>query len=229
MATIRITTLASALAYLATRNHEGEVVEHNGETKIKLVCSRCGGTGYWSRNHWNRGGVCFKCEGSGGILYADPIGFARKVRRRHRAHERRTEEKRARREAYLNEQRDENEANGWGRVTNVERGEIKLAKIKADRAAADAKSEYFGEVGDRLTIEVKVEKILRFVNHYGYNARTTFLHLMTSGDNRVVWFCNGSPLDEGSTAIVKATVKKHDTRDGVKQTVVTRVAEVAAA
>jgi hypothetical protein len=222
---IRITNLSSALAYLATRNHEGTIVERNGETVVRLVCKRCAGTGYWCKGHPVDNGICFDCHGHGGEHFADPIGFARKVRRRHRAAERRAEKKRERRERWLNEQRDENERNGWGRVTNVERGELKLAKIKAERAAADAKSEHFGEVGERLTIEVTVDKIIRIDGYYG----VTKLHIMRSGDNRVIWFCSGAPLDEGSTVTVKGTVKKHDTRDGAKQTILTRVAEVKAA
>ena len=80
-------------------------------------------------------------------------------------------------------------------------------------------SEYIGQPKDKISFEGTVTLALPLESGYGPCTLVKF----EAGGNVVVWFASGSPdLEVGRTYTMKATVKKHDERDGVKQTVVTR-------
>lgn len=94
-------------------------------------------------------------------------------------------------------------------------------------------SEWIGEVGKRIPLRVKIERIkpLHQDEHF-----TTYLHVMTDEHgNDIRWFgstrlqivnSDGTdlvPVEEGATVLVKATVKKHDIFDG--RTIVSHVAQ----
>jgi hypothetical protein len=82
------------------------------------------------------------------------------------------------------------------------------------------KSVHIGTVGKREVFEVTVDTVIASEGNYG----TTGIHLMHDADgNKLVWFASGSWLTAGSTVKVKATVKDHGERKGVKQTVLSRV------
>lgn len=96
-----------------------------------------------------------------------------------------------------------------------------LKQREADAAIERESSEYVGEVGERLTIKTKTVKILTsWETQYG----TTWLYKIVDEQNNVyVWFAS-SPFFEREALVteIKATVKDHNERDGVKQTVLTR-------
>jgi hypothetical protein len=96
-----------------------------------------------------------------------------------------------------------------------------LKQREADAAIERERSEYVGEVGERLTIKTKTVKILTsWETQYG----TTWLYkFVDENDNVFVWFAS-SPFDGRDELVteIKATVKDHNERDGVKQTVLTR-------
>lgn len=108
---------------------------------------------------------------------------------------------------------------------------VARAKARAEQRQAEAKvSEYVGEVGQRLTVKVKsVDLLTSWDTQYG----TTWLYKI--GDhsgNVLMWFAstplsvvvNGHYLGSNEVKVteMKATVKEHNERDGVKQTIVTR-------
>lgn len=91
-------------------------------------------------------------------------------------------------------------------------------------------SEYVGEIGKRDVFSVKEFKLITsFPTDYG----TTFLYqFIDNNDNVLVWFASSPMMDKEYKDItevkkIKATVKNHSERDGVKQTIINRVVKVA--
>lgn len=96
---------------------------------------------------------------------------------------------------------------------------LELDSLKDSKAIAT--------VGERVTIKAAVFKVVAIESQFG----TTHIHKMrTSDGNLVVWFASTRPTDDTGAPIepsetvhtVTGTVKKHETRDGVVQTVLTR-------
>ncbi len=91
-------------------------------------------------------------------------------------------------------------------------------KRKAERLTETA-SEHVGAVGQRITFTAATAKLLTsWEGTYG----TTYLYKFTDEQGNVfIWYASrGIETHDGMT--LKATVKDHNERDGVKQTVVTR-------
>lgn len=84
-------------------------------------------------------------------------------------------------------------------------------------------SNYVGEVGKRDVYELTCTFVKEFETQYGVSK----LHVFLDGNgNELTWWSTGKRLEVGKSYKLKATVKKHDTRNGVKQTVLTRCTEV---
>lgn len=83
------------------------------------------------------------------------------------------------------------------------------------------KSKHFGTVGKRETFTLTVDKLIPLEGRYG----TTTLHLFHDEQgNRAIWFASAEiKLQVGNTVNCKATVKDHNEREGIKQTVLNRV------
>ena len=101
-----------------------------------------------------------------------------------------------------------------------------LERIARDAEKAKEKeqmskqSKYVGTIGERYTFPVKEVKLLTsFETYYGI---TYLYRFIDTDDNVLIWFASSRSMDEDATAI-KATVKDHSERDGVKQTILTRV------
>lgn len=95
----------------------------------------------------------------------------------------------------------------------------KIAKRNAQNAAEAAVSKYVGNIGDRLSVDIaKADLLTSWESQWG----VTFLYKFvdTSG-NVLIWFSSGSRDIEGIKSLT-GTVKAHNERDGIKQTVVTR-------
>ena len=120
----------------------------------------------------------------------------------------------------------------WGGLTEgqtkavlamIERGEARVAeraKAREEARQADAdKSGWIGEVGERRVFDLTIRMVVEIDGHYG----TSYLHVMHDADGNVVVYKGTNLLGEKGNAVsVKATVKDHDTRDGVKQTKISR-------
>lgn len=103
------------------------------------------------------------------------------------------------------------------------------ADREAEREAQAKSSNYVGNVGERLTFDIATMTLVtRFENQFGY----TYLYKFTdTNGNVLVWFAskpfkhvnaNGVYEDVTNVNRIKATVKDHSERDGIKQTVITR-------
>lgn len=106
-------------------------------------------------------------------------------------------------------------------------------KRRAEREAAKnaerSASEYVGEIGKRIELDVADMKLVTsWETQWGF----TWLYKFTDADGNVlVWFAskplervneNGVYEDVTTVSRIRATVKDHTERDGVKQTVITR-------
>lgn len=112
----------------------------------------------------------------------------------------------------------------------LEKGYIEQRKIdRAERdaaiEAAKAASQYMGEVKKRMDFEGVIEASIDLgARQVAWNTYVeNYLTKILVGDNVVIYF--GKFLGEKGDAIkMKATVKEHNERDGVKQTIVNRPA-----
>ena len=80
-------------------------------------------------------------------------------------------------------------------------------------------SEYQGEIGDRLIVELTVKKAIGLDGYYGHST----MHIMTDAkENVYVWTTASKSWEEGSTRTVIGTVKDHKNYRNCKQTILTR-------
>ena len=87
----------------------------------------------------------------------------------------------------------------------------------------ESTSEFQGEVGQRLEVELTVDKAIKLNGYYGPST----MHIMKDADENVyVWTTASKSWEEGSVHMVRGTVKDHKTYKNVKQTVLTRCTEV---
>lgn len=101
----------------------------------------------------------------------------------------------------------------------------KREEIRQERLERNARSEYIGEIKQRLDFEGKIEAVvscgMQQVSYNGWIEK--FMNKILVGDNVVVYF--GKPLGEpGEEIKIRATVKAHEEYNGVKQTIVNRPA-----
>jgi len=116
----------------------------------------------------------------------------------------------------------------------IERKE-REAKRNAEAEAARNSSEYVGEIGKRMEFDIAE---MRLLSSWDTQFGTTYLYKFTTTDGNVlIWFASstfGDWTKDGrrwiafeSVSKIKATVKDHNERDGVKQTIITRCKKVA--
>lgn len=123
----------------------------------------------------------------------------------------------------------------WGGLTEgqtnavlamIERGEARVAeraKAREEARQADAaSSDWIGTIGERRVFDLTIRTVIEMDGQYG----CSYLHVMHDADGKVVVYKGTKRLgDRGDSVSVKATVKDHDIRDGVKQTKISRPVE----
>lgn len=104
-----------------------------------------------------------------------------------------------------------------------------LKKIEEAEKALEVKAagntEYFGEVGQRIEVQVKLVKVVSFESfkYSYYDSGISYLHTFKDADGHTfIWKTGSSSIEEGSTVTLKGTIKEHSEYKGVKQTVLTR-------
>lgn len=84
-------------------------------------------------------------------------------------------------------------------------------------------SQYQGNIGDRIVVEVTVTKALHLNGYYGPST----MHIMNDVDgNEYVWTTAAKSWAEGSVKTIRGTIKDHKEYKNTKQTVLTRCTEV---
>lgn len=88
-------------------------------------------------------------------------------------------------------------------------------------------NEYLGQVGDKITFDIKNIKVLYKVStNYSYRGETSFVYRILTTTNNIVIWKTSTYLDVSDSKVwnlAKATIKKLNEYKGEKQTVVTRV------
>lgn len=98
-----------------------------------------------------------------------------------------------------------------------------IAERKAKFAAQDASSQHIGTAGKREVFTLTIQWVKYFEGAFG----ATYIHGLKDAAGNVVIYKGSKCLGEkGATLTVKATVKEHGERDGVKQTIISRPAAV---
>jgi hypothetical protein len=101
----------------------------------------------------------------------------------------------------------------------IKRSEERVAGWAAKRAEEAALSNWIGTVGERRNFTVTIRNVIVIDGTYGYS----YLHIMHDADGNSVIYKGTNVLGEkGATVTVKATIKEHGERDGVKQTKISR-------
>lgn len=90
---------------------------------------------------------------------------------------------------------------------------------RVEQAAADSGSQWIGSVGERRVFDLTIEWAKSFDSQFG----TLWINRMKDADGNVVVYKGGKALGEpGEKVSIKATIKAHEERDGVKQSIVNR-------
>jgi hypothetical protein len=83
------------------------------------------------------------------------------------------------------------------------------------------RSQHFGTIGERQNVTFEVTFFVRFESHnYGWPA--SYLTVGRTPEGNVVVYKGSHRWDKGETVTAKWTIKDHDERDGVAQTVLAR-------
>lgn len=205
-------------------------IDRNGSKHYEglVECPKCGGSGLiiWCVRNGQPiptivdNGVCWKCGGTGKVkgkwIERTPEYQAKLDARREakeaiwRAEQERiAAEREAERLAKEEQERIEREA--------------EEARIRAEKA----KSQYVGEIGERMTIKATYIHGIWFTvrSFYGFGDDTMYIHkFKDENDNVFVWKTGrglGTILD-GSAVTLVGTVKEHSEYKDEKQTVLTR-------
>lgn len=97
--------------------------------------------------------------------------------------------------------------------------------IREREASIYAASEHVGEVKQRLEMGVVVKAVRYIEGDYGTS--TLYTMVDTTG-NVIKWFASSDKLGDqpGATAVIKATIKRHEDYNGAKITHITRAAVI---
>lgn len=98
--------------------------------------------------------------------------------------------------------------------------QVELVEGEVAKRAKNAASAFIGAVGGKIEITVTVERVIRLPD-YGFGAN--YINLLRSSNGSLLVYKGLSNLgDVGETNTIRATVKAHEWRDGVRQTVIQR-------
>jgi hypothetical protein len=120
---------------------------------------------------------------------------------------------------------------GQERLLRKLEGQIDEERAKTDARSREnaeraERSNHIGLVGERREFTATIRFTKYFDNEGGFNNHfgggTTLTVLDDADGNVIVWWGVGFGAEKGETINFKATVKRHELRDGVRQTVVTR-------
>lgn len=98
--------------------------------------------------------------------------------------------------------------------------------IAAKRREENAGSQHVGQIGERCEFNVAVMFTVRLESDYGTINITGF---RDQDGNVLIYKGQNLGVEKGDNAVVKATIKSHNVRDGVNQTIINRPKLIKAA
>jgi hypothetical protein len=189
------------------------------------ACSRCGGAGVWMtgeitfRVNGHEDRHCFKCLGTGKEYFK--TSPEQREKNREAARVRREAKRIAKIEAREAKEREEN-----GGYTLCEIRQAAVQEREAAKKAEAAKSQWLGEVGDKVSLVGECIFVKSYQSFYGYNT----LYIVKTEESSIVKFYTSSQtfdgVSKGTTVEMTGKVKAQDTdsnRDNQKVTVLERV------
>lgn len=105
-------------------------------------------------------------------------------------------------------------------LKGIDSREARRAEWAKKNAEENASSEFIGEIGKRVDITLSCYHVVVLEGYYG----NSYIHLCKDPDSNIVVY-KGNSIDfpsKGETKVVKATIKDHNVREGVKQTIINR-------
>ena len=114
----------------------------------------------------------------------------------------------------------------WGKLSPKQTEIVRNALVKAEgfanerdaqRASKAATIGHVGTVGERRDFDLTVKKVLAFEGTFG----ATYVNICEDGNGNVVVYKGSNDWPTGPIK-VKATVKDHDVRNGLPQTLISR-------
>lgn len=197
--------------------------------RVSTSCDRCGGTGRYVWGAIINGvaqysGTCYKCNGSG-IMFRNEYERTAEVEELLKAKAEKKAEEKRKKIAEAEAKRAEEEA----------KRQAEIQKRREQEAAEKAKSQFVGNVRDRITIEIVNHHSFSYETVYGYS----YIHIMKDADGNVYKWSTGNSLgyevepdrpnasdwhhiDEDEHFTIIGTIKEHAEYKGTKQTVLTR-------
>lgn len=205
-------------------------VDRNGTKYYEgdVPCERCGGAG--RADKWQfTGFTCYKCGGSGkqfGKWKEYTPEYEAKLEERRR---KRREKWEADHAEEIAQRKAEQEARERERLEAERRAEEERLAEEARIKAEKAKSQYIGNVGEKLELKVECVKTAWFEvkSFSGYGMDLMYVHTFRTLDGNVLVWKTGKGLGSlelecGQVVTLKGTVKEHSVYDDCKQTVMTR-------
>lgn len=94
-----------------------------------------------------------------------------------------------------------------------------ISKAQMEYECEKIHSEFVGKIGDKISIEVDVERVAGYETQWGY---TSVFTMVDADGNFFVWKTSSGDMDKGSHVKVSGKIKEHSEYRGIKQTVLTR-------
>ena len=214
-------------------------IDKNGSKHFSgmVKCDRCGGDGMYKWGAMINGrpqyaGVCFKCDGAGKVMSTWIE---------------RTPEYQAKLDAMREKRQAKKQAEYEAKQAEIE-AKREAERLEKERIEAERKaiSQYVGEVGKRITVEIVEHRTVTFESHFGWQSITMAIHIMKDASGNVfTWKTqnglgwdvrvdarnhpdpNGDyymwhGIEKDEHFFITGTVKEHSDYQGEKQTVLTR-------
>ena len=89
---------------------------------------------------------------------------------------------------------------------------------RAEALAADLTTNHVGTVGERRDFDLTAERTHSFDGQFG----TVYITIFRDADNNVIVYKGSIDFERGEHVAGKATIKAHELRDGVPQTIIAR-------
>jgi len=110
----------------------------------------------------------------------------------------------------------------------IEANKARRAEWADKKALLDATRQHIGIIGEKLTLTLTLKKRIQIegAKFSYYDSGITDLCIFEDANNNIVIYKGKSSdieqLNEGDTATIRATIKDHGVRNGVKQTIIQR-------
>ena len=196
--------------------------DRNGTEYYEVVtrCPRCGGQGgqdAWIYTGW----TCYECGGDRNYRRS----YIEKVYTPE--YEAKLIERRAKREAEKRSKYEEEHAE------EIKARKAEEAKREEERKRLEelkARSQYIGNEGDKIDINVTLEHKAHYTARFGYRETTILVYNFRDDQgNKLIWKTSSGfnrSTENGEKLHIKATIKAHEEYKDEKQTQIIRVKEV---